>query len=92
MAFLLKEFNWNWVAVVGSEEEYGQQAVQDFSKTADHMSICVAYQGLIPVYTDPAPAIETIINNILSTNVQVVVVFSLSVPAENFFKEVSKAL
>ncbi|XP_056294162.1 taste receptor type 1 member 3 [Pseudoliparis swirei] len=88
MAFLLKEFNWNWVAVVGSEEEYGQQAVQDFSKTADHMSICVAYQGLIPVYTDPAPAIETIINNILSTNVQVVVVFSLSVPAENFFKEV----
>ncbi|TNN66224.1 Taste receptor type 1 member 3 [Liparis tanakae] len=39
MVFLLKEFHWNWVAVVGSEEEYGQQAVQDFSKTAEHMAV-----------------------------------------------------
>ncbi|XP_034388123.1 taste receptor type 1 member 3 [Cyclopterus lumpus] len=88
MVLLLKEFNWNWVAVVGSEEEYGQGAVQEFAKTAENMSVCVAYQGLIPVYTDPEPAIETIINNIQATDVEVVVVFSLSVQAEQFFKEV----
>ena len=88
IALLLREFNWNWVAVVGSEEEYGQQGVQQFSKIAEKMSVCVAYQGLIPVYTDPLPAIRTIINNILATNVGVVVVFSLAEPAETFFKEV----
>ncbi|XP_034442404.1 taste receptor type 1 member 3 [Hippoglossus hippoglossus] len=88
IALLLREFNWNWVAVVGSEEEYGQQGVQQFSKIAEKMSVCVAYQGLIPVYTDPIPAVRTIINNILATNVRVVVVFSLAEPAEIFFKEV----
>lgn len=91
VARLLKEFKWNWVAVVGSEEEYGQQAVQTFSKIAENMSVCVAYQGLIPVYTDPEPAVKTIINNIQATNVRVVVVFSLPEPTEVFFKEVSEA-
>ncbi|AWP02602.1 putative taste receptor type 1 member 3 [Scophthalmus maximus] len=88
MALLMKEFNWNWVAVVGSEEEYGQQGVQQFSKIAQRMSLCVAYQGLIPVYTDPEPAVRTIIDNILATNVRVVIVFSLAEPAMVFFKEV----
>ncbi|XP_039654326.1 taste receptor type 1 member 3 [Perca fluviatilis] len=88
MALLLKEFSWNWVALVGSEEEYGQQGVQEFSKIAENMSICVAYQGLIPVYTDPKSAINTIIDNIQATKVGVVVVFSLAEPAMAFIKEV----
>ncbi|XP_056242601.1 taste receptor type 1 member 3 [Seriola aureovittata] len=88
MALLTREFDWNWVAVVGSEEEYGQQGVQQFSKIAENMSVCVAYQGLIPVYTDPEPAVKTIVDNIKATNVGVVVVFSLPESAEIFFKEV----
>lgn len=87
---LLKEFGWNWVAVVGSEEEYGQHGVQEFSKIAETQSVCVAYQGLIPIYSDPEPAVKTIIDNIKATNVGVVVVFSLPEPAEVFFKEVSE--
>lgn len=90
IARLMNEFKWNWVAVVGSEEEYGQQGVQQFSKIAENMSICVAYQGLIPVYTDSAPAIRTIIENIQSTQVKVVVVISLPELTELFFKEVRK--
>ena len=91
MAHLIQEFGWNWVAVVGSEEEYGQRGVQQFSKLAENMSVCVAYQGLIPVYTEPGPAVKTIINNIKATEVKVVVVFALSGAAEFFFKEVSVA-
>ncbi|XP_054473702.1 taste receptor type 1 member 3 [Anoplopoma fimbria] len=88
MVLLLKEFNWNWVAVVGSEEEYGQQGVQEFSKTAEKQSVCVAYQALIPVYSDSKTAIDTIITNIQATKVKVVVVFSVTGPAVAFFKEV----
>lgn len=87
---LLLNFDWNWVAVVGSEEEYGQQGVQEFSKIAANKSVCVAYQGLIPVYTDPEPVVKTIIDNIIATNVEVVVVFSLPGQAQVFFKEVSE--
>lgn len=90
IVLLLNEFKWNWVAIVGSEEEYGQGGVQEFSKIAENKSVCVAYQGLIPVYTDPEPLIKTIIDNIEAANVNVVVLFSLPTPAELFFKEVSK--
>lgn len=90
MAQLINKFGWNWVAVVGSEEEYGQQGVQQFSKKAENMSVCVAYQGLIPIYDDPKPAIETIISNIKTTEVKVVVVFALVGPAVSFFEEVRK--
>ncbi|XP_054640489.1 taste receptor type 1 member 3 [Dunckerocampus dactyliophorus] len=90
MALLLKEFGWNWVAVVGSDEEYGQQGTQEFTKLAGTMSVCVAYKGLIPVYSDPAATIQTIVDNIQTTKVKVVVVFSLPEPAAVFFTEVIK--
>ncbi|KAM3620901.1 uncharacterized protein V6R79_003512 [Siganus canaliculatus] len=88
MVDLLNQFGWNWVAVVGSEEEYGQRGVQEFSKLAANKSICVAYQGLIPVYADPASAIETIIDNINKTKVGVIVVFALPKQTEAFFRQV----
>ncbi|KAK2915212.1 hypothetical protein Q8A73_005806 [Channa argus] len=88
MTNLLSSLNWTWVAVVGSDEEYGQQGVQQFSKYAEASSICVAYQGLIPVYSDPLPTVATIINNIQLNNVGVVILFSIVDPAVVFFKEV----
>lgn len=91
MAQLLNKFNWNWVAVVGSDEDYGQEGVQLFSQTAEQMSICVAYQGLIPIYTDPQSVITTIIDQIQLNNVGVVVVFSIVPPAVAFFTEVREA-
>ncbi|CAI5687572.1 unnamed protein product [Oreochromis niloticus] len=91
MIKLIQEFGWNWVAIVGSDEAYGQRGVQMFTKLAENTSVCVAYQGLIPVYTDPEPAIKTIINNIQMTNVGVVVVFSLPEQSEIFFKEVIRS-
>ncbi|XP_061688270.1 taste receptor type 1 member 3 [Syngnathoides biaculeatus] len=90
MVLLLKEFAWNWVAVVGSDEEYGQQGAQEFTKKAETMSTCVAYKGMIPIYTDPVEAVKIIVDNIQATNVKVVLVFSLPDPAVVFFKEVIK--
>uniref|UniRef100_A0A3P9CAH7 Taste receptor type 1 member 3 n=1 Tax=Maylandia zebra TaxID=106582 RepID=A0A3P9CAH7_9CICH len=92
----IEEFGWNWVAIVGSDEEYGQRGVQMFTKMtvnklAENTSVCVAYQSLIPVYTDPKPAIKTIIHNIRVTSVRVVVVFTLPEPIVAFFKEVVEA-
>lgn len=87
---LLERFNWNWVAIVGSDEEYGQQGVQAFSKIAANKSVCVAYQGLIPVYSDPKPTVKNIVDNLFTTKVKVVVVFSLPEPAAALFTEVSK--
>nr|XP_061814066.1 taste receptor type 1 member 3-like [Nerophis lumbriciformis] len=88
MVLLLKEFEWNWVAVVASDEEFGQQGAQEFAKKAETTSMCVAYQGMIPVYTDPIETVKNIVDNIQATKVKVVLVFSLPDPAVVFFKEV----
>ncbi|XP_034022119.1 taste receptor type 1 member 3 [Thalassophryne amazonica] len=90
MVELVKEFNWNWVAVVGSDEEYGKRGMQEFSKVAEQQDVCVAYQGLIPVYTHAEPVIKMILNHIKTTEVGVVIVFSLPEPAVDFFEEVIK--
>nr|XP_029132241.1 taste receptor type 1 member 3 [Labrus bergylta] len=90
IVLLLNEFKWNWVAIVGTEEAYGQGGVQEFSKTAANKSVCVAYQGLIPVYSDPEAMVKTIIDNIIATNVRVVVLFALPEQALIFFKEVMR--
>lgn len=91
IGLLMNKFGWNWVAVIGSDEEYGQRGVQQFSKKAENMSICVAYQGLIPVYGDPKSAVDTIISSIKAADVKVVMVFSLAEPAVFFFSQVSEA-
>ncbi|XP_061894270.1 taste receptor type 1 member 3 [Entelurus aequoreus] len=90
MVRLIEEFGWNWVAVVGSDEAYGQQGTQKFTKLAETKSVCVAYHGLVPVYSDPAATVRNIVDNIQANKVKVVVVFSLPVPAAVFFKEVIK--
>ncbi len=89
MVQLLKKFDWNWVSVVGSDDEYGQMGQQQFSSMANDESICVAYEGLIPVYSDPEQAVKEILNRIVDAKVGVVVVFSHSKPARDFFKEVN---
>ncbi|XP_077458827.1 taste receptor type 1 member 3 isoform X2 [Stigmatopora argus] len=88
MVLLLEEFKWNWVAVVASDEEFGQQGAQEFTKKAESTSMCVAYKGMIPVYTDPVETVQNIVDNIQASKVKVVLVFSLPDPAGVFFKEV----
>ncbi|KAM9535019.1 taste receptor type 1 member 3 isoform 1-T1 [Salvelinus alpinus] len=88
MVRLMNRFQWNWVAVVGSEDEYGRQGQRQFSTLAAESSICVAYEGLIPIYSDPQPVVREMLDRITESKVGVVVVFSLSQPARAFFTEV----
>ncbi|KAI4899621.1 hypothetical protein NFI96_030397 [Prochilodus magdalenae] len=90
MVQLLKEFSWNWVAVIGSDDDYGKQGKQQLSSMAVEEGICVAYEGLIPVYGDPVPVIREILEAINETKVGVAVVFSVSQATAAFFKEVIK--
>ncbi|KAL0180709.1 hypothetical protein M9458_023115, partial [Cirrhinus mrigala] len=78
MVQLLKEFG---------DDEYGQKGQQQFSSMANEESICVAYQGLIPVYSDPEQAVKEILNRIVDAKVGVVVVFSIPKAARDFFIE-----
>ena len=91
MVQLLKEFSWNWVAVIGSDDDYGKQGKQQLSSMAVEEGICVAYEGLIPVYGNPVPVIREILEAINETKVGVAVVFSVSQATAAFFKEVRES-
>ncbi|XP_010848527.1 PREDICTED: taste receptor type 1 member 3 [Bison bison bison] len=49
MVELLRGLHWNWVAAVGSDDEYGRQGLGLFSSLANAKGICIAYEGLMPL-------------------------------------------
>uniref|UniRef100_A0A8C0FW11 Taste receptor type 1 member 3 n=1 Tax=Chelonoidis abingdonii TaxID=106734 RepID=A0A8C0FW11_CHEAB len=77
---LLNKFGWNWIAAIGSENEYGREGLDTFSSLATAQGICIAYEALIP--DDPSvpqdhKKLETIIKIINETQVNVIVLFSV---------------
>ncbi|XP_073457490.1 taste receptor type 1 member 1-like [Aquarana catesbeiana] len=87
---LLQRFQWTWVAIVGSDDVYGRQGVQDLNTLASKNGICIAYQGLIPYSTDTT-VVKQMVANIIQTRVKATVVFSAYLNARIFFQEVINA-
>lgn len=85
VVLLLNQFGWNWIATVGSDDEYGRVAQALFLSMAGNDNICIAFEGLIP--TDLAEPnakkqLEDTVKSINSTNVNVIVLFAFSLPAQ----------
>nr|XP_060614748.1 taste receptor type 1 member 2 [Anolis sagrei ordinatus] len=98
---LMKYFRWNWVIVLSSEDEYGQQNAQllrsKIGTTYSEVSwICVAFQETIPVQKDnqqePDGAtlqrFQLIITKIKGNSAKVVIVLSTELSLLPFFREV----
>ncbi|XP_020380037.1 taste receptor type 1 member 1-like [Rhincodon typus] len=81
MALLIQEFNWNWIAVIRSDNEYGRKGVNKVVELTSAAGICIAYQAIIS--TSPELVIQ-MINNISNT-VNVTVLFSNEIMAQVFF-------
>ncbi|KAM9299296.1 taste receptor type 1 member 1-like [Gastrophryne carolinensis] len=88
MLSLLQKFNWTWVAIVGSEDVYGKQGLQDLYTLLTNNNICIPYQGLI---TSNRTDIQRLLAGILQTQVNVTLVLSDAAVAKIFFSEVIKA-
>ncbi|KAM4652115.1 taste receptor type 1 member 2-like [Discoglossus pictus] len=90
---ILNFFNWSWIAVLGSADNYGRHSIQEFLDSVADSNICVAYQALIPMKlpgkeNEWQNSVLQIANNITLTNVKVIVVFSQEAIAADFFKVV----
>ncbi|KAM4652114.1 taste receptor type 1 member 3-like [Discoglossus pictus] len=91
MVTLISHFKWNWIAAVASEDDYGQTALQQFSSSAMSKEICIAYEGIIPIYLSNSQtsfAIEDILDRIQQTDVNVVLVFASLPQAIALFNKV----
>ncbi|NXY90445.1 TS1R3 protein, partial [Alcedo cyanopectus] len=84
VVLLLNKFGWNWIATVGSDDEYGRGA-QRLLSAAGNQSICIAFEGLIPTdLTDPKAKtqLEDTIKSINKTSVNIIVLFAFIRPAK----------
>ncbi|KAG6936354.1 taste 1 receptor member 3 [Chelydra serpentina] len=87
---LLDKFEWNWIAAIGSENEYGREGLGTFSGLATAQGICIAYEALIPA--DPSvpqdhQKLEKIIKYINETQVNVIVLFSVDRPVQALLEQ-----
>ncbi|KAM9405297.1 taste receptor type 1 member 1-like [Salvelinus alpinus] len=70
---ILQQFNWNWVAFIGGDNDYSRDALAVFQDEIRPANICLAYQDTIP---QNQSLIGRLFNNIAMFNVQVIVVFA----------------
>lgn len=94
MIGLLRWFRWNWVIVLSSDDDYGQQNLQLLRAQASWA--CIAFQEIIPVQersqdaNDTEVRIRDIVGKIRRSTAQVVIVLSLELPLLSFFQEVMR--
>lgn len=90
VVLLLNKFGWNWIATIGSDDEYGRGAQEHFLRIVGNHSICVAYEGLIPTDTaDPKAKVQLkeTIELINKTKVNIIVLFAFIQPAQALLEQ-----
>uniref|UniRef100_A0A8C7CG40 Receptor ligand binding region domain-containing protein n=1 Tax=Oncorhynchus kisutch TaxID=8019 RepID=A0A8C7CG40_ONCKI len=70
---ILRQFNWNWVAFIGGDNDYSRDALTVFQDKIRPANSCLAYQDTVP---QNQSLIGRLFNNIAMFNVQVIVVFA----------------
>uniref|UniRef100_A0A8C3S7B9 Taste receptor type 1 member 2 n=1 Tax=Chelydra serpentina TaxID=8475 RepID=A0A8C3S7B9_CHESE len=92
MLFLLKEFQWNWINVLYSDDDYGRQNLKLLRARAT--GICVALQDVIPVPRSSQllslalqGKIQATVSKVIHSTAKVVIVLSLELTLPFFFQE-----
>nr|AEX66101.1 G-protein coupled receptor [Canis rufus] len=95
MVQLLLHFNWNWIIVLVSSDDYGRYNSQLLNDRLATRDICIAFQETLPM---PQPdqvvtewerqRLEAIVGKLQQSSARVVVLFSPDLILHNFFREV----
>ncbi|NWV37070.1 TS1R3 protein, partial [Grantiella picta] len=90
VVLLLNQFGWNWIATIGSDDEYGRGAQALFLSMVGSDNICIALEGLIPTeLAEPAARrqLEETVRVINSSKVSVIVLFAHSLAAQGLLEQ-----
>lgn len=86
----MHHYGWDWVGVVYGDDEYGRAAFQSFLRDAEANSVCLAYQEMLPHYSDHSQSIQRmkqVAQQIRSSNAQVVLLILKAELVKVIFKE-----
>ncbi|XP_047248722.1 extracellular calcium-sensing receptor-like [Girardinichthys multiradiatus] len=74
LAHLVKQFGWTWVGAVRTNDDYGNNGMATFTKTAEQLGICLEYSVSF-FRTDPSDKIQKIIKTVKESTAKVIVAF-----------------
>lgn len=83
---IIKWFGWNWVAFIGSADDYSKDGLNFFSQYAKNNNICLAYQDLL----DQSSNYISTLSAIEKRNIKVIVVFSSQEVAKSLIRAAIK--
>nr|XP_060615136.1 taste receptor type 1 member 1-like [Anolis sagrei ordinatus] len=86
LVLMLVAFGWTWVALVGSDNNYGRQGLQMLQEAAPPSGLCFAYQGLLPA-NDEDTQLARIVRDVASCGANVVVLFANKNSVQSFMEE-----
>ncbi|XP_038603230.1 taste receptor type 1 member 2 [Tachyglossus aculeatus] len=88
MIHLLVHFGWNWVIVILSSDDYGQESGRLISDRLPK-DICIAFQEFLPRPSQPdRRQLENVVRRIKESTARVVMVMSPDMVLRGFFREV----
>ncbi|RXN39480.1 taste receptor type 1 member 1-like protein [Labeo rohita] len=79
---IIQWFGWNWVAFLGSEDDYSSDGLKLFNKYINNTGICLAYQERLSLNANYSLALK----KIDKLNINVIVVFALTQYASKIIK------
>ncbi|XP_059807602.1 taste receptor type 1 member 3-like [Hypanus sabinus] len=88
---IIRKFKWNWIAGIGSDDEYGRQGIELVQRYASLQGICVGFIEIIPIHlslSSTKQKISEIIDHISQVNVNIIILFSSEGPVQELMKEV----
>lgn len=85
---MIKHYNWSWVGIVSSNNDYGNQGSQKFQTEMAKSGLCVAFAKTLP--TPPTKeSLDSAITAILKTKTNVVVLYAYATELIPFFQAVT---
>ncbi|KAF5889411.1 G-protein coupled receptor family C group 6 member A-like, partial [Clarias magur] len=91
LAKLMSNFDWDWVGVVHSDDDYGKSALQGFLDNAEKENVCTAFIETLPYYLDFKNLdnmIQKVVQTIQNSTAKVVLVILREELVHKLFMEV----
>ncbi|XP_058606785.1 extracellular calcium-sensing receptor-like [Onychostoma macrolepis] len=87
LAYIVKYFGWSWVGAVNSDNDYGNNGMAKFLKTAQEEGICVEYS--VKFYRTEPEKLQKAIDTMKKSSTKVVVAFLSRVEMVNLLEQLS---
>ncbi|XP_053366143.1 G-protein coupled receptor family C group 6 member A [Clarias gariepinus] len=91
LAKLMSRFDWDWVGLIHSDDEYGKSALQGFLDNAEKENVCTAFIETLPYYLDHKNIdimIQKVVQTIQNSTAKVVLVILREELVHKLFIEV----